>query len=198
MKYRRLIVFLLILLPAVTMRAQEPLDQSPNYQLAVIIGGDTIPRYYLRDLNVVKRVSLSEDEIKKNKRLIRNIKKMLPYAKAARRELDIIDREASGLSKSERRKYMKAKEDEIMDRYADELKKCTVTQGKVLLKLLDRETGKSAYTCVGELRGKVRAGFYQSFAWIFGFKLKARYDPEHNKDDNLIERITLYVESGRL
>ncbi|MBQ3579483.1 MAG: DUF4294 domain-containing protein [Bacteroidales bacterium] len=198
MKYRRLIVFLLILLPAVTMRAQEPLDQSPNYQLAVIIGGDTIPRYYLRDLNVVKRVSLSEDEIKKNKRLIRNIKKMLPYAKAARRELDIIDREASGLSKSERRKYMKAKEDEIMDRYADELKKCTVTQGKVLLKLLDRETGKSAYTCVGELRGKVRAGFYQSFAWIFGFKLKARYDPEHNKEDNLIERITLYVESGRL
>lgn len=198
MKYRQLIVFLLILLPAVAMRAQEPLDQSPNYQLAVIIGGDTIPRYYLRDLNVVKRVSLSEDEIKKNKRLIRNIKKMLPYAKAARRELDIIDREASGLSKSERRKYMKAKEDEIMDRYADELKKCTVTQGKVLLKLLDRETGKSAYTCVGELRGKVRAGFYQSFAWIFGFKLKARYDPEHNKEDNLIERITLYVESGRL
>lgn len=198
MRYRQLIVFLLILLPAVTMRAQEPLDQSPNYQLAVIIGGDTIPRYYLRDLNVVKRVSLSEDEIKKNKRLIRNIKKMLPYAKAARRELDIIDREASGLSKSERRKYMKAKEDEIMDRYADELKKCTVTQGKVLLKLLDRETGKSAYTCVGELRGKVRAGFYQSFAWIFGFKLKARYDPEHNKEDNLIERITLYVESGRL
>lgn len=191
-------MFLLILLPAVAMRAQEPLDQSPNYQLAVIIGGDTIPRYYLRDLNVVKRVSLSEDEIKKNKRLIRNIKKMLPYAKAARRELDIIDREASGLSKSERRKYMKAKEDEIMDRYADELKKCTVTQGKVLLKLLDRETGKSAYTCVGELRGKVRAGFYQSFAWIFGFKLKARYDPEHNKEDNLIERITLYVESGRL
>ena len=198
MRYRQLIVFLLILLPAVTMRAQEPLDQSPNYQLAVVIGGDTIPRYYLRDLNVVKRVSLSEDEIKKNKRLIRNIKKMLPYAKAARRELDIIDREASGLSKSERRKYMKAKEDEIMDRYADELKKCTVTQGKVLLKLLDRETGKSAYTCVGELRGKVRAGFYQSFAWIFGFKLKARYDPEHNKEDNLIERITLYVESGRL
>lgn len=198
MRYRQLIVFLLILLPAVAMRAQEPLDQSPNYQLAVIIGGDTIPRYYLRDLNVVKRVSLSEDEIKKNKRLIRNIKKMLPYAKAARRELDIIDREASGLSKSERRKYMKAKEDEIMDRYADELKKCTVTQGKVLLKLLDRETGKSAYTCVGELRGKVRAGFYQSFAWIFGFKLKARYDPEHNKEDNLIERITLYVESGRL
>jgi hypothetical protein len=198
LRYRQLIVFLLILLPAVAMRAQEPLDQSPNYQLAVIIGGDTIPRYYLRDLNVVKRVSLSEDEIKKNKRLIRNIKKMLPYAKAARRELDIIDREASGLSKSERRKYMKAKEDEIMDRYADELKKCTVTQGKVLLKLLDRETGKSAYTCVGELRGKVRAGFYQSFAWIFGFKLKARYDPEHNKDDNLIERITLYVESGRL
>lgn len=180
------------------MRAQEPLEKSPNYQLAVIIGGDTIPRYYLRELEVVKQVSLTEEEIRKNKKLIRNIKKMLPYAKAARRELEVIDKEASNLSKSERRKYMKAKEDEIMDRYSAELKKCTISQGKVLLKLLDRETGKSAYMCVGELRGKVRAGFYQSFAWIFGFKLKARYDPENNKEDNLIERITRYVESGKL
>ena len=183
---------------SLTARAQQPDDQQVNYQLAVIINGDTIPRYYLRDVNIIKQVSLTEEEIRKNKKLIRNIKKMLPYAKAARRELDIIVKEAANLSKSERRKYMKAKEDEIMDRYAAELKKCTISQGKVLLKLLDRETGKSAYTCVGELRGKVRAGFYQSFAWIFGFKLKARYDPEHNKEDNLIERITRYVEAGRL
>jgi len=198
LKYRQLILFLFLLLSAGALQAQDPLEQSPNYQLAVIIGGDTIPRYYLRELNVVKRVSLTEDEIKKNKKLIRNIKKMLPYAKAARRELDIVERDVKDMSKSERRKYMKAKEDEITERYAAELKKCTISQGKVLLKLLDRETGKSAYMCVGELRGKVRAGFYQSFAWIFGFKLKARYDPEHNKEDNLIERITLYVESGRL
>lgn len=173
-------------------------EPQTNYQLAVVIGDDTIPRYYLREVTVVKQVSLTDEEIRKNKKLIRNIKKMLPYAKAAKRELDIVERETVNLPKGERRKYMKAKEDEIKDRYAAELKKCTISQGKVLLKLLDRETGKSAYTCVGELRGKVRAGFYQSFAWIFGFKLKARYDPEHNKDDNLIERITRYVESGRL
>ena len=187
-----------MILPSFAVRAQQPADQDVNYQLAVIIGGDTMPRYYLREVTVMKRVSLTEEEIKKNKKLIRNIKKMLPYAKAARRELDIVERDVKDMTKSERRKYMKAKEDEIMDRYAAELKKCTISQGKVLLKLLDRETGKSAYMCVGELRGKVRAGFYQSFAWIFGFKLKARYDPEHNKEDNLIERITLYVESGRL
>ena len=173
-------------------------EPQTNYQLAVVIGDDTIPRYYLREVTVVKQVSLTDEEIRKNKKLIRNIKKMLPYAKAAKRELDIVERETVNLPKGERRKYMKAQEDEIKDRYAAELKKCTISQGKVLLKLLDRETGKSAYTCVGELRGKVRAGFYQSFAWIFGFKLKARYDPEHNKDDNLIERITRYVESGRL
>ena len=190
-----LLLFLSVLTTRVTAQTD---DMQTNYQLAVVIGGDTIPRYYLREVNIVKQVSLTEEEIRKNKKLIRNIKKMLPYAKAAKRELEIVDREAANLSKSERRKYMKAKEDEIKDRYAAELKKCTISQGKVLLKLLDRETGKSAYMCVGELRGKVRAGFYQSFAWIFGFKLKARYDPEHNKDDNLIERITLYVESGRL
>lgn len=178
--------------------SQDIPDQNVNYQLAVVIGGDTIPRYYLREVTVVKQVSLTEAEIRKNKKLIRNIKKMLPYAKAAKRELDIVEKEATGMSKSERRTYMKAKEKEISDRYSAELKKCTISQGKVLLKLLDRETGKSAYTCIGELRGKVRAGFYQSFAWIFGYKLKARYDPEHNKEDNLIERITRYVESGRL
>ncbi|MCR4811931.1 MAG: DUF4294 domain-containing protein [Bacteroidales bacterium] len=198
MRSHRLILLLFLILPSFAVRAQQPADQEVNYQLAVIIGGDTMPRYYLREVTVMKRVSLTEEEIKKNKKLIRNIKKMLPYAKAARRELDIVERDVKDMTKSERRKYMKAKEDEIMDRYAAELKKCTISQGKVLLKLLDRETGKSAYMCVGELRGKVRAGFYQSFAWIFGFKLKARYDPEHNKEDNLIERITLYVESGRL
>ena len=189
---------LLLILASSIAYSQDIPDQNVNYQLAVVIGGDTIPRYYLREVTVVKQVSLTEAEIRKNKKLIRNIKKMLPYAKAAKRELDIVEKEATGMSKSERRTYMKAKEKEISDRYSAELKKCTISQGKVLLKLLDRETGKSAYTCIGELRGKVRAGFYQSFAWIFGYKLKARYDPEHNKEDNLIERITRYVESGRL
>lgn len=191
-------MFLLLILATSIAYSQDIPDQNVNYQLAVVIGGDTIPRYYLREVTVVKQVSLTEAEIRKNKKLIRNIKKMLPYAKAAKRELDIVEKEATGMSKSERRTYMKAKEKEISDRYSAELKKCTISQGKVLLKLLDRETGKSAYTCIGELRGKVRAGFYQSFAWIFGYKLKARYDPEHNKEDNLIERITRYVESGRL
>ena len=198
MKTKLHIISLLLILAATTAYGQNIPEEDINYQLAVVIGGDTIPRYYLREITVVAQVSLTEEEIRKNKKLIRNIKKMLPYAKAAKRELDIVDKEAAGMTKSERRAYMKKKEKEISDRYSAELKKCTISQGKVLLKLLDRETGRSAYTCIGELRGKVRAGFYQSFAWIFGYKLKARYDPEHNKDDNLIERITRYVESGRL
>lgn len=192
---KKIAIMLMLVLLAVGARSQ---DLRPNYQLAVVIDGDTMPRYYLKEVQVVCRVSLTAEEIRKNKKLIRNVKKMLPYAKAARRELDQIELVAQNMSKKERRAFMKAKEDEINDRYAAELKKCTISQGKVLLKLLDRETGKSSYKCVGELRGKVRAGFYQSFAWIFGYNLKARYNPEKNKEDNMIERIARNVEAGRL
>ncbi len=63
-----------MILPSFAVRAQQPADQEVNYQLAVIIGGDTMPRYYLREVTVMKRVSLTEEEIKKNKKLIRNSK----------------------------------------------------------------------------------------------------------------------------
>ncbi len=198
--YRKIVILVLLLGAVMGAKGQglTPVEGKPNYQLAVVIGGDTLLRYYLKEVLIERNVTLTEKEIRQNARLIRNIKKMLPYAKAARKELEIIERETAGMKKSERKKYMKVKEDEIMAKYAAELKKCSVSQGKVLLKLLDRETGKSAYICASELKGKAMAGFYQSFAWVFGFRPKERYDPVHNKHDNLMERITLYVENGKL
>ena len=74
----------------------------------------------------------------------------------------------------------------------------TFSQGKVLLKLVDRETGTTSYVLVGELRGKMRASFYQTFARIFGYNLKAHFDPQHNKEDDLIDRIVRAIELGRL
>lgn len=171
----------------------------PNVQMCVILDGDTVPYYNLREVAVVESFSLlTKEEIRKNQKLIRNVRKMMPYAKTAKARLDKLEKEAAGLSPKQRKAMMKTTEKEIMDEFSEELKRFTFSQGKVLLKLVDRETGSTSYVLVNELRGKMRASFYQTFARIFGYNLKAHYDPKNNKEDELIERIVRSIELGRL
>lgn len=91
---------------------------------------------------------------------------------------------------------MKQVEDELMDEYGEELKKLTISQGKILIKLVDRETGESSYDIVTEFRGEFRAIFYQAFARFFGLNMKEKYDPEGN--DREIENIVKMIETGQL
>ena len=171
----------------------------PNVQMCVILDGDTVPYYNLREVAVVESFSLlTKEEIRKNQKLIRNVRKMMPYAKTAKARLDKLEKEAAGLSPKQRKALMKTTEKEMMDEFSEELKRFTFSQGKVLLKLVDRETGSTSYVLVNELRGKMRASFYQTFARIFGYNLKAHYDPKNNKEDELIERIVRSIELGRL
>jgi hypothetical protein len=168
-------------------------------RFGIIVDGDTIPYYRLNDVKVIESASLlTEAEIRKNQKLIRNVKKMLPYAKIGKQRLDILEKQIADLPKKERRAAIREAEKNLLADFSDELKECTISQGRVLLKLIDRETGRTSYVLVDELRGKLRAGFYQTFARLFGYNLKAAYDPKHNKDDNLIERIVLSVERGKL
>ena len=122
---------------------------------------------------------------------------MLPYAQEGKRRLDKLERECVSLPSRKRKELIKQTEKQLLSDYSDELKKCTISQGKVLLKLIDRETGSTSYYIVNELRGKLRAGFYQTFARVFGYNLKQQYDPKNNKEDDLIERIVLSIEAGR-
>lgn len=199
MKNRRAILLLLMLLafPSAVLRAQT--DQGRKVRFGIIVDGDTLPYYHLNEVRVVSSASLlTDEEIRKNQRLIRNVKKMLPYAKIGRQRLDELEKQIADLPKRERKAAIKEAEKNLLADFSDELSDCTISQGKVLLKLIDRETGRSSYVLVDELRGKLRAGFYQTFARLFGYNLKARYDPKHNKEDNLIERIVLSVERGKL
>ena len=84
----------------------------------------------------------------------------------------------------QRKELIKQAEKDLLADYEEELKACTFSQGKVLIKMIDRETGRTSYVLVNELRGKLRASFYQVFARIFGFNLKTHYDPQHDKKDN--------------
>ena len=82
--------------------------------------------------------------------------------------------------------------------YKGELSNYTFSQGLVLIKLIDRETNRSAYKIVGELRGSLRAGLYQAIARIFGYNLKDTFDPKHNKKDDLIDRICISIDRGQI
>lgn len=164
-----------------------------------VLDGDTIPLYILDPIIVHANYALlTSDEIRNNQKLIRNVKKMLPYAKEGSRRMAILDRQCVHLKARQRKALIKKTEQDLLDDYSEELKNCTISQGKVLLKLIDRETNHSSYMIVNELRGKLRASFYQTFARIFGYDMKARYNPSANAEDDLIERICLSVEQGKL
>ncbi|HNW53668.1 MAG TPA: DUF4294 domain-containing protein, partial [Bacteroidales bacterium] len=136
-------------------------------------------------------------ESKQWERLVRNVKKAYPYAKLAGIKFNEYSQKIADVKSDKVKKtMMKQAEDEIEAQFGKELRDLTFTQGKILLKLIDRETSNSSYEIVKDFRGNFRAFFYQSFARLFGYDLKARYDPLGEDAD--IERIVLMIESGTL
>lgn len=179
--------------------SQDELGVNKLMSFAAILDGDTIPLVKLKTVKVIAKWSLlTEREIRKNQKLIRNVKKTLPYAKEARRRLQELENEMAGMSPKKRSEYIKKVEKDLLDEFWDDLEHLTISQGKVLLKLVDRETGSNSYTLVADLRGKFRASFYNTFARMFGFNMKERFDPKHNKNDDLLERVARSVELGKL
>ena len=166
---------------------------------AVVLNNDTIPMIRLKEVRIVSsRNLLTPEEIRRNKKLIRNAKIVLPYAKMAKNKLHDLNNRMLNMSERERKEFMKTAEKEIEQEYAEKLKKLTFSQGNLLIKLVDRETGSSSYALVKELRGSFRAFFYQAFAKVFGYDLKDEYDPVNNKKDNLIERVVRAIELNQI
>ncbi len=95
-----------------------------------------------------------------------------------------------------RKKYIGIREQQIMNTYKPKLRKMTLSQGILMVKLLDRETGHTAYEIVEELRGSIRAFFWQGFALLFGNNLRTQYDAAG--DDRDIEKLIIKYESGAL
>lgn len=130
-------------------------------------------------------------------RLVYNIKKVLPIAKECHQ---IILETGAYLEtipyKKGRAEHMKRVEKDIWNTYKPRMKKLTFTQGKLLIKLVDRECNSTSYDLVKAFLGPVRAGFYQAIAWTFGSSLRKNYDPQGA--DRLVERIVLQVEAGQL
>ena len=164
----------------------------------VLEGGDSIQYMEMNNVYVFPPVEFtSKRQAQAYTRLVKNVKTVLPIAK----EANMIMMETAEYletlpNKKAKEEHMKRVEKSIMQEYKPRMKKLTYSQGKLLIKLIYRESHSSGYELIQAFLGPVRAGFYQAFAWAFGASLKKEYDPEGI--DRLTERVVLMVEAGQL
>lgn len=130
-------------------------------------------------------------------KLIRDVKRTLPLAKTINHIIiETYEYMQTLPPGKEREEHIKRVEKGLKAQYTPQMKKLTYAQGKLLIKLVDRECNQTSYELVKAFIGPFKAGVYQTFASIFGASLKKEYDPEG--DDAMTERIILMVESGQL
>ena len=163
---------------------------------AIVEGSDTLAIIDLPEVRVYEKKEFDYLYLKRRyRRMIRNIKKAYPYAQIAGVKLKELDDHLATLkSEKEQKAYITQAEKEIMDQFEKEVKRLTVTQGIILVKLIDRETGRTSYQVIRELKGGITAFFWQGIARIFGNNLKTEYDPENQ--DKVMEDIILGIEAG--
>lgn len=170
----------------------------PVVTRAVVVGSDTIPFVSLPVFEVITAADPHRAEnLKRYLKLRRDVLKAYPYAKLAAQTLKQINDSIALLpTERARNKFIKEKEKVMKARFEKDLKKLTFTQGTILIKLVDRETGTTSYNLVKELRGSFQAFFWQSLARLFGSTLKTEYDAEG--DDAAIESIVRSIEKGEI
>lgn len=171
---------------------------TQGYYKAYTEGMDTIPLVHLPEVIVFPPlVFKTERERQKYNKLVRDVKKTLPYAKLVYATLIETYEYMETLSDDKARQaHLKRMEKDLFKEYKPHLKKLTFAQGKLLIKLIDRECNQSSYNLVKAYLGSFRAGFWNIFAGMFGASLKVEYDPKGA--DALIERIVIQVEQGSI
>ncbi len=184
------------------MQAQETTTTQTRRTFArqSLYKGDTILWIELRPVYVYKPLKFKNNRQQKSyNRLVRNVKKTLPIAKEIK---GIIIQTSLTLdsipTERERKRYINQMEKHLKETYTPRMKKLTFSQGKLLIKLVDRECNQTSYQLVKSFMGSFKAGFYQTFAALFGASLKKEYDPDNVEDDAITERVIVLVENGQL
>ena len=188
--------------------ADELLPEEPvNYKLKLqryryvkplIENGDTMWCYLLPELWVYPPLKFkNEKQRRAYNRLVYNVKKVLPIAQQVNGLIEETYETLEMLPNEKAKSaHISAVERDIKETYTPQMKKLTYSQGKLLIKLVDRECKQSSYEIVQAFFGPTKATFYQIFAWTFRASLKKEYHPE--EEDKLIERIVRQVETGQL
>ncbi len=153
-------------------------DQMLEY---IVEGGDTIYIDHIRASKVFSRLpKMKGREWRKYYRLVHNFSKAYPYALVARKLVQEADSTiaADNLKRGKRDRYINEVQKELFDVFESQMRSLTVSQGALIMKLVDREVGKSSYNIIKDYKSGIAAGFWQGIAKIFGSDLKAPYDPD--------------------
>ncbi len=205
----RKFLFILIIFAPFCLFSQELAYEVPTYKnviksengymlSGIIIDGDTFPYVKLHEIVVYpEREFKNRRQRRRYSRLMFNVKKVYPYAvlignyyREIVRDLEYIPVER------DRKKYLKKKEKELKKQYKEALVNLTFSQGRLLIKLVDRETDNTTFDVIKEFKGNMSAYFWQSLAVVFGSNLKSEYNP--NEEDKMIEEIIAKIENGQL
>ncbi|MBC8592760.1 DUF4294 domain-containing protein [Oscillospiraceae bacterium N12] len=178
--------------------AQEKRNIGGYFVPVCIYEGDTIPYVNLPMVYIFKPLKFKNDkERMEYYKLVRNVKKVYPIAREINRTiLETYEYLQTLPNEKARQKHIKKVEKGLKEQYTPQMKKLTFAQGKLLIKLVDRQSHQTSFELVRAFMGPFKAGFYQTFAALFGASLKKEYDPLG--DDKLTERVVLLVENGQI
>ena len=177
--------------------------QAQSYRKQVVLPmevyeGDTIPVIHMRDVYIYERMKFKNRRQERYYwRTVRDVKKTLPIAREVRGIIiETYEYLLTLPDEKTREKHLAAVEKGLMAQYTPRMRQLTLSQGKMLIKLVDRECDQTGYELIRVFMGDFKARFYQTFAALFGASLKKEYDPE--LEDAEIEEIIYWVEMGVL
>lgn len=199
----RKILYILLLMPLwFHAQIEDNENEGDDYEF-IIIEGDSIPKEFinLEEVKLLHKLQFNSKEERIQYLILRRkTLKVYPYAKLAAERLQTLNERLATLErKSDRKAYAKIIQKYIEEEFSAELKKLTRTEGQILIKLIHRQTGKTAFELIKELRSGWRAFWFNNTANLFDISLKREFDPHNVKEDYLIEDILQRnFQSGRL
>lgn len=200
MKIYSYIIALIVAMLFISEKAySQEKDSTKVYMFpTVMYEGERIMYVKLREVFIYpKLVFKKEKQRREYNKLVYNVKKVYPIAREVNKIIiETYEYLQTIEDKKERSRHIKRVEKSLKEQYTPVMKKLTFSQGKILIKLVDRENNQTSYEIVKAFIGSFRAGLYQAFASMFGASLKKRYDPDG--EDAMIERIVTEIEMGIL
>ncbi|MEK0420932.1 MAG: hypothetical protein RLZZ161_783 [Bacteroidota bacterium] len=164
------IVFLILISCLSRLNAQDTLGRW------IVVDGDTIDNKTMDP--VLVSAGMNEEGRKAYQRLKKRVKKVMPYAKMAAYKMRVMeDNLAQKKNKRERKRYIKECEESLKEMYMNQLKDLSIDDGKILMKLIHRETGKTTWEIMKNYRGGAEAFFWQAFGTVYGHDMKVEFDP---------------------
>jgi len=192
---KRICLVLLLMLPLAGF-SQTEVNKIKTDKDTTAITSDSTIHIFLKPIYILpEKKDMGKKQLRQFTQLELKVKKVYPIAKVAAIKLAEYNRVYSSFkTERERKNYVKQVEKDLFTEFEDELRVMKVSEGRILIKLLDRETGNSSFEIIKEFKGGFSAFFWQSVAKLFGHDLKAQYDPAN--EDIMIEYIILQIDLG--